>query len=163
VRAAGALEGGKPPAAPAATTSAGAAATSPAATGRPSLAFSAPPTSREPAPVPMHLGSSPSRPWMRPTAIGSGVAAVALAALAVQQGLSASSASSDAEAMLDGGVFRPGADQARYRELRGDADAARRNAYVSAGFAAAFATAAGVLGWMSWDRSPDPEAVAFRF
>jgi hypothetical protein len=65
--------------------------------------------------------------------------------------------------MIDGGVFKPGADQARYHALRGDADAARRNAYVSAGLAAAFTAAAGVLGWMSWDRPPDPAAVAFRF
>ena len=112
--------------------------------------------------MPAALGST-ARPWIRPSAIGSGVAAVALAALAVQQGMAASSASSDANGMLDGGVFRPGADQARYGELRSDADAARRNAYLSAGFAAAFATAAGVLGWMSWDRSPDPALVAFRF
>jgi hypothetical protein len=100
---------------------------------------------------------------MRLNAIGSGVAAVALAVVAVQQGMAASSASSDADAMLDGGVFRPGVDQGRYRELRSDADAARRSTYLSAGFAAAFATAAGVIGWMSWDRSPDPAVVAFRF
>ncbi|HSD18579.1 MAG TPA: PEGA domain-containing protein [Anaeromyxobacter sp.] len=155
-----ASQGSKPPVKPASTAAGDASA---AATGRPSLAFAAPPFSRAADPMPTALGSSAARPWMRPTAIGSGVAAVALAALAVQQGMAASNASSDADAMLDGGVFRPGADQARYGELRGDADAARRNAYLSAGFAAAFTTAAGVLGWMSWDRSPDPAVVAFHF
>ncbi len=161
-RATGAMQGSKPPAAPAAATAPTAGA-SPATAGHPSLVFAAPPLSREPAPVRAALGSRTARPWMRPTAIGSGVATVALAVLAVQQGMAASSASSEADAMLDGGVFRPGVDQGRYRELRSDADATRRNAYLSAGFAAAFATAAGVLGWMSWDRSPDPAVVAVRF
>ncbi|ABS28535.1 PEGA domain-containing protein [Anaeromyxobacter sp. Fw109-5] len=141
-----------------------ASSASPEPSARPSLVFAPPPaSSSEPLAGPF-AARRPAPAWMRPTAIGSGVAAVALAALAVQQGMAASSASSEADAMLDGEVFRPGADRTRYAQLRADADGARRNTYVSAGFAAAFATAAGVLGWMSWDRSPDPGSlVAFRF
>lgn len=130
---------------------------------RPSLVFAPPPVSSS-DPLAGPNAARPTSAWRRPTAIGSGVAAIALAALAVQQGMAASSASSEADAMVDGDVFRPGADRTRYAQLRADADGARRNTYVSAGFAAAFATAAGVLGWMSWDRSPDPGTlVAFSF
>jgi hypothetical protein len=159
-RAASALE--RSSTAPAATTQPATLGADTAAAKRASLAFVPPPSATAPAQEPPVTRSA--RPWMRPTAIGSGVAAIALAVFAVQQGVSASSASSDANAMLEGGVFRPGADQARYHELRADADGARRNAYLSAGFAAAFATAAGVLGWMSWDRSPDePARLALNF
>ena len=100
---------------------------------------------------------------MRPAAIGSGIAACAFAALAIQQGFASRKAYSDADAMVGpGGTLVPGSDPARYRSLRSDGDAAKRNTYISAGAAAAFAAAAGVLGWKSMDRSPEP-ALAFRF
>jgi hypothetical protein len=60
------------------------------------------------------------------------------------------------------GTFVPGADPSRYDALRGDANAATRNAYLSAGAAVALAAAAGVLGWMSWDREPTP-AIGVQF
>ena len=89
--------------------------------------------------------------------------ALAVGALAVQQGLSSSSAHDRADAMLGpGGVLRPGSDPSRYRDLRADGDAAARNAYVSAGVAVAFAATAGVLGWKSWGASPPP-TLALRF
>lgn len=140
-----------------------AVASAPASRSAPPSLVLAPPRDPPRDPLGGALGK-PARGWMRPTAIGSGVAALALGALALQQGMVASSASEEADAMLDGDLFRPGADRTRYERLRADADAARKNTYLSAGFAAAFATAAGVLGWMSWDRSPDPGAlVAFTF
>jgi hypothetical protein len=100
---------------------------------------------------------------MRPAAIGSGVVAGVLGTLAVQQAIAARSAYSDADAMVGpGGTFVAGSDPARYRELRSDGDGAKRNAYLSAGAAAAFAAAAGVLGWKSVDRTAEP-VVALRF
>ncbi|HEY6097819.1 MAG TPA: hypothetical protein VIW03_00220 [Anaeromyxobacter sp.] len=110
-------------------------------------------------------GASPEAPrrWMRPAAIGSGIAAGAFAALAIQQVFASRSAYSDADAMVGpGGTLVPGSDPARYRSLRSDGDAAKRNAYVSAGAAVAFAAAAGVLGWRSMGRPAEP-ALAFRF
>jgi hypothetical protein len=95
--------------------------------------------------------------WLRRATIGSAVVAAGLAGLAVQQAVSARTAYADADAMLAGGVFRPGtsaADVSRYHALRDDGDGARRNAYLSAGAAAAFAAAAGFLGWRSMDRPP---------
>ncbi|WP_242343123.1 PEGA domain-containing protein [Anaeromyxobacter terrae] len=166
-RAPAALESGKSPAVPATP----AASATPAPRETPStagaaLAFAPPAASKQPA-LTVLGDRSHSAPgaWMRPTAIGSGAAAVLLAALALQQGLSASSKSRDADGMIDGETsrFKPGADPARYYALQRDADAARRNAYVSAGFGAALAAAAGVLGWMSWDRTPEPALVAFSF
>jgi len=112
--------------------------------------------------APARAPGAPRR-WMRPTAIGSGVVAGALAALAVQQGFAARKAYADADAMVGaGGALVPGSDPARYRSLRTNGDAARLNAYVSAGAAVAFAAAAGVLGWRSMDRAAEP-ALAFRF
>jgi hypothetical protein len=103
--------------------------------------------------------------WMRPAAIGTAGAALAFAGLAVQQGLSSSSAHDRADAMLGpGGVLRPGSDPARYRDLRADGDAAARNTYVSAGVAVAFAATAGFFGWKSWGSTPAaPPALALRF
>jgi hypothetical protein len=101
--------------------------------------------------------------WLRPAAIGSGVMAGLLAGFSIQQGLAARSRYADADAMVGpNGALLPGSDAGRYRALRGDGDAAKRNAYVSAGAAVAFAAAAGVLGWKSFPRSPEP-AIAFRF
>ncbi len=149
-----------PPALPAAATS-----------GKPVRAETAPftivpPPARAPeglVPQPRvdEQGSSPR--WMRPTAIGSAVAAVAFTALASQQGFSARNAYSKADAMISGSVLLAGSDPDRYRELRADGDAAKRNAYLSAGAAAAFAAAAGVLGWRSVDRAAPAGTVALRF
>jgi hypothetical protein len=109
------------------------------------------------------------RHWMRRSAVGSGVVAGGLLALALQQGLTARSAYGDADAMVTGGVFVAGSsagDVARYHALQDDGDAAKRNAWVSAGAALAFAAAAGFLGWWPVDALPPagPQpAVAFRF
>jgi hypothetical protein len=99
---------------------------------------------------------------MRPAAIGSGVLALGFGALSVQQGLAASGAYDDANAMLGpGGVLLPGSDPARYQDLLDQGDAAKRNAYVSAGATVVFAVAAGVLGWMSRDGRPPELAIRF--
>lgn len=100
---------------------------------------------------------------MRPAAIGAGILAVGFTGVAIQQGMSASSAYGDADRMIGpDGLVQPGLDPSRYRELRSDGDRARRNALVSTGVAVAFAATAGALGWISWDRAAEP-ALAFRF
>jgi len=100
--------------------------------------------------------------WMRPAAIGAGVLALGFGALSVQQGLAASSAYDDANAMLGpGGVLLPGSDPARYEDLVEKGDASKRNAYVAAGTTLVFAVAAGVLGWMSRDGRPPELAIRF--
>jgi hypothetical protein len=122
----------------------------------------APPAAHPERGVPGPTGSAPRR-WMRPTAIGSGVLAGAFVVLAFQQGAASRSAYADADAMVGPDAqLLPGADPARYRDLKSDGDAAKRNAYISAGTAAAFAAVAGVLGWKSIDRPAEP-ALAFRF
>ncbi|HSN92260.1 MAG TPA: PEGA domain-containing protein [Anaeromyxobacteraceae bacterium] len=114
-------------------------------------------TGRSRDPVPR----GPPPRWMRPAAIGTGVLALGLGALSVQQGLAASGAYGDAAAMVGpGGVLLPGSDPVRYRDLVGQGDASRRNAYVAAGSTAALAAAAGVLWWMS---QGGPPALAIRF
>jgi len=162
-----------PPAAPVAIA---ASAPLPAAASRPALA-AAPPPPAAPSlsaiapegppgaavPRPPEPTANPTPGWMRPTAIGAGALALGMGLLAVQQGLSASRASSQASGMVGSdGVLLPGSDPARYQALLGDADAARRNAYISAGVAVVCATTAGVLGWKSWDRPPEP-AVTVHF
>ncbi len=103
------------------------------------------------------------RRWMRPAAYGAGAVAGGFLLLAIQQGLAARSAYADADAMVGpDAIYLPGSDPARHGALIDDGNAARRNAYVSAGATAAFAAAAGVLGWKSLDRGPGPE-LAFRF
>jgi hypothetical protein len=99
---------------------------------------------------------------MRPAAFGAAAVALALGAVAVQQGLSASKAYRDADAMLSGDQLLPGSDVGRYNALRRDGEAATRNAYVSAGVAAACAVTAGVLGWKTWT-SPGAPTVGVRF
>jgi hypothetical protein len=94
----------------------------------------------------------PGGRWMRPAAFGAGALAIGFAGLAVQQGVAASRAYDEADAMLgEGGVFLPGSDPSRYHDLRESGDASRRNAYAAAGGAVVFAAAAGVLGWLSRD------------
>jgi hypothetical protein len=102
---------------------------------------------------------------MRPTAIASGVVALGFGALAVHQGLAASSAYSDANGMVEANRnLAAGADQSRYHALVNDGDAATRNMYVSAGAAVLFAGAAGVLGWRSIDHgAPATGALAVHF
>ena len=133
----------------------------PAPTTRPSLAVVPPPATSPAARA--DPTAEPSRGWMRPTAIGSGIAASALAALAIQQALASRKAYSDADAMVGaGGTLLAGSDPARYRSLRSDGDAAKRNAYLSAGASVAFAAAAGILGWKSMERASQ-SPLAFRF
>ena len=98
---------------------------------------------------------------MRPAAWGAGAVATGFLVLAIQQGVSAKGSYADADAMVSGGALVPGSDPARYQALVDDGNAAKRNAYVSAGLAVAFGAAAGYLGWRSVDR-PAP-ALAFRF
>jgi hypothetical protein len=105
------------------------------------------------------------RGWMRRGALGSAIVAGGFAALGLQQGLAARSAYADASAMVADGVFIAGSsasDVARYHALRDDGDAAKRNAYLSAGAAVVFAATAGVLGWKSMGPAEGP-AIAFRF
>jgi hypothetical protein len=107
---------------------------------------------------------SPGR-WMRPAAYGSAVLLGVFTGLAIQQGLSAHQASSDASAMVGpGGSLAPGSDPSRYAALRSDARTATRNAWLSAGAAAVFGSTAAILGWRS--RTPAeaaPGALALRF
>jgi hypothetical protein len=58
--------------------------------------------------------------------------------------------------MLSGDVLLPGSDVGRYNALRRDGETATRNAYISAGVAAACAATAGVLGWKAWMRPGTP-------
>ena len=106
------------------------------------------------------------RTWTIGRKIGVGFAAVValgLTGVAIQQGLTASSAYGDANRMVGAeGLLKPGLDPTRYYDLRSDGDRARRNALISAGVAAAFAATAGALGWISWDAVPEA-GVAVRF
>jgi hypothetical protein len=93
--------------------------------------------------------------WMRPTAVGTGVAAALLGALALQQGLAASRAYGDADAMvLPGGSYVPGASAADHAALLDEGDAHRRNAWIAAGGAVLSATASGVFWWLSREPAP---------
>jgi hypothetical protein len=135
---------------------------------KPSLTVALPPPDAAPSrTIPVRASPSESarhgaRGWTRPTAIGAGALALGLTGFAVYQGMAASSAYADARALVTDGGFASFPDAERYRALRDDGAAAQRNAYVSAGAAVAFAAAAGVFGWMSFDRPPEP-ALAFRF
>ncbi len=128
---------------------------------KPSLA--AAPTEDEPLRVQATPGDGGrARGWTRPAAWGAGAVATGFLVLAIQQGFTARSAYADADAMVGpGGALAPGSDPARHQALVDDGNAARRNAYVSAGLAVVFGAAAGYLGWKSADR-PGP-ALAFRF
>jgi hypothetical protein len=106
-------------------------------------------------------GRTPAR-WKKPTAIGSGVAALLFSGLAIQQGLASADARDEAHSMVlpDGSVS---GDLARYKSLEEDADAAARAAYVSAGAAVVFAATAGVLGWQVWGPERREAPLALRF
>jgi hypothetical protein len=117
------------------------------------------------APEPARSERTP-RGWMRPAAYGSAFLVGIFTGVAIQQGLAARQASSDAAAMVGpDGVLAAGSDAGRYRDLRSESRAASRNAYVSGGAAVVFAVTAGVLGWRS--RAPreagGAPALALRF
>ncbi len=102
-----------------------------------------------------------ARPWMRPAAIGAGVFALGLTALAIQQGRAAADAYADARALEtpDGNIAS--LSKPRFDQLVSRGKAATRNAWLSAGAALIFAGGAGALGWMSFDVAGG--AVAMRF
>jgi hypothetical protein len=113
---------------------------------------------------------------MRPAAYVSAGLVGVFTAVAIQQGLSSSQASSEAAAMVGpGGSLAPGSDPAVYDGLRSDARAAvydglrsdarasARNAYLAGGAAVVFAVTAGVLGWKSRVPTEEPAALALRF
>lgn len=112
------------------------------------------------APEPLRApGAAPGGPrgWMRPAAWGSGAVALGLGAVAAWQGLDARSHTRKASAMVaPGGALYPGITRADYDASRASADAARRNAYVALGGSVAFAAAAGLLGWLSFDAGGQP-------
>ena len=153
-----------PPADPKSAPAAAAPPRAPAAPAPAKVSLAVPPPPPRPAePVSDPSAATTPRRWMRPAAIGSGVAAGLLAALAVHQGLAARSAYADADAMVGANSqLLPGSDPARYRDLKADGDAAKRNAYVSAGAALVIGAAAGYLGWRSMERPAQP-ALALRF
>jgi hypothetical protein len=83
-------------------------------------------------------------------AIGAGVLAVGLAAVSVQQGVTAHSAYADADAMVQpGGVLVPGTSPADYAATVDRGDAARQNAWVAGTAALVTAAGAAVLCWLS--------------
>jgi len=109
------------------------------------------------APVPaVDLAVRPATPgvarrsWTRPAALGSAAVAAGAGAFAIHQLLSARGADADAAALVrsDGAIA---GDPAAYARHRSTAAAARRNAWIGAAGTAAFAAAAGVLGYLSWD------------
>jgi hypothetical protein len=101
--------------------------------------------------------------WMRRGAYGSALLFGVFTGVAIHQVLSARQASSDADAMVGpDGALAAGSSAVRYNDLRDDARARSRNAYVSAGAAVVFAATAGVLGWKSRAPAAEP-ALAVRF
>ncbi len=109
--------------------------------------------------APLAVGATvPSRrSWMRPAAYGAGALALGLAGVATWQGLAARSRYRDADAMLRAdGVLQPGISQQARDDALASADSAKRNAYLAAGGTLAFAAAAGVLGYLSWDERGAP-------
>jgi len=54
------------------------------------------------------------------------------------------------------GVLQPGISQQARDDALASAESARRNAYLAAGGTLAFAAAAGVLGYLSWDERGAP-------
>jgi hypothetical protein len=130
-------------------------APSPALVGPEALPPALPPSGRGAAKAAPH-------PWLRPAAIGAGVVALGFGGLAIQQGISASQAYADANAMVGaGGTLVPGSDASRFHDLQAQGDDAQRNAYVAAGTAVVFAATAGVLGWMSRDGRPAEPVIRF--
>ena len=107
----------------------------------------APPLAEPTPPAPAAAATRPA--WLRPTAIGTGVLAVGLGALAWTQRASAAGAYRDADAMLLNGIYRPGADPARHDALVRQGDSATRTAWLAGTGAVISAAAAGVTWWFS--------------
>ncbi len=108
-------------------------------------------------PAPAAAETSGSRNWHRPAMWGTGAAAVGLGALALWQGLDARTQTRKASAMVSpGGALYPGIAPAEYDRVRDAADTSRRNAWIALGGSVAFAAAAGVLGWLSFDGAGQP-------
>jgi hypothetical protein len=140
--------------------------TAPAAASRPAPVSAAPLPVALPAGAPSPAGPLAATPplgtaadapppregWMRPATWASAAAAAGLAGVAAWQGLAARGHARDAGAMLrPDGSLEAGVDPAAYDRARAAATSSRRWAYASLGGAVAFAAAAGVLGWLSWD------------
>lgn len=146
-----------PPAAERSPTPAAPAAAPPPAPAAVADLRPSPPVARPPLAPSDGPGSSPPatpwlapRPWMRPAAWVAGGAAIAFAGLAVNRRLAANEAYADARALLGpGGVLASSSDVPRYRTLTSDGKAAERATWIAAGTSAAFAAAAGLLGWTS--------------
>jgi hypothetical protein len=109
------------------------------------------------------LGRAPSRAsaprWMRPAAWVTGGLALGFGGLAVQQGAASNDAYSKANAMLGPNGLVIG-DPDHHAALVRDGDAAKRNAWISAGVATGLAVTAGILGWKSWPGDAAGEAAA---
>jgi hypothetical protein len=134
--------------------------------------LSATPRSFHPTPPAAAASPAPSlaaapdtaRRWMRGGAYASAVLAGVFTGVAIQQGLVARQADADAGGLVGpGGALSPGTDPARYGDLRSDARAARRTAYLSGGAAVVLAATAGLLGWKSRAPVDAPAALALRF
>jgi hypothetical protein len=100
------------------------------------------------APV-IDAAAASERPrWVKPAAIGSAGLAVAVGALAIQQGLQSRNDFREANRLVrtDGVI----ADNDRYRDLTRSGDRSRTIAWVGAGGAVIFAATAGVLGYLAW-------------
>jgi hypothetical protein len=102
------------------------------------------------------LGATPPPArWLRPTALGAGLLAAALAGLAAQQGLAARGAYGDADAMvLPGGIIRVPYTRADHTSAIGRGDAASRNAWLAGSGAALSGAAGAVLYWLSRGDAP---------
>jgi hypothetical protein len=104
-------------------------------------------------------GEAPApRPWSwaKPAAVGSGVVAVGLAALAWQQSSAAKDNTGTAnQQLLPNHQFKNLEAQSLYYKLEGEAKDHRRNALVCAGGSAAFGITAGVLAWNAWHGHPE--------
>jgi hypothetical protein len=106
-----------------------------------------------PAPTP------PRRPaWKRPVTIATGVLALGLGGLALQQKSASDRAYSSAARQLSGNAFKDVAAHDRYYALVSDGDRARTRATVAAGAAAVCAVTAVVLGWTAWRTPAEPSA-----
>jgi hypothetical protein len=94
---------------------------------------------------------------MRPAAWGAGATSAALAGAAIWQGLASRDAVRRADGMiLPGGSLRAGATAADFDRARADASRSRDLAWAAAGGSAAFAAAAGLLGWLAWNEAGQP-------
>jgi hypothetical protein len=102
------------------------------------------------------------RPWLRTAAWASGGAAVGCAGLAVWQGLAARDATRRADAMLlPDGTFKGGVRPEEHDSALASAARSRRWSNGGLAGAAAFAAAAGALGWLSYDQATGQPAVRF--